>query len=178
MQVSLIVSVIGADRPGLVEQLSTAVTDAGGNWEGSRLVRLGGQFAGMVQVVIPESQQTALEANLSALEAEGLKVTSVHSEESASPTEGGDRIYTLAVVGQDRPGIVSTIAKALAGEGVNVIELATDCKNAPWSGERLFHTTARILLPASVDLDELRNLIEEIAGDLMVELDREAEPTP
>ena len=170
MQVSLIVSVIGTARPGIVEQLSSAVTEAGGNWEGSRLVRLGGQFAGMVQVVLPESQLPALESQLSSLEAAGLKVTSVHSGDQTADASDGTAV-NLEVVGQDRSGIVSTISKVLAEQGVNVIELATDCKNAPMSGERLFHTTAKLGLPASVDLADLRDSIEEIATDLMVELD-------
>ena len=174
MQISLIVSVIGSDRPGLVEQLSAAVTEAGGNWEGSRLGRLGGQFAGMVQVVLPEALLPALKNQLAALEEAGLKVTSVHSGEQDSETNDGTTI-TLEVVGQDRSGIVSTISKVLADQGVNVIELATDCRNAPMSGERLFHTTAKLDMPAFVDLSDLRHSIEEIATDLMVELDLKTE---
>ncbi len=174
MQVSLIVSVIGPDRPGLVEQLSAAVTEAGGNWEGSRLVRLGGQFAGMVQVVLPEGQLNALESQLASLEEAGLKVTSVHSGEQTADTADGTAV-NLEVVGQDRSGIVSTISKVLAETGVNVIELATDCRDAPMSGERLFHTTAKLGLPSSVDLADLKDRIEEIATDLMVELELDAE---
>ena len=52
MKTSVIVTIIGPDRPGLVEQLSRVIADASGNWEGSRMLRLAGQFAGMVQVVI------------------------------------------------------------------------------------------------------------------------------
>tara|TARA_R110002096_G_scaffold82164_10_gene191147 strand:- start:3495 stop:4028 length:534 start_codon:yes stop_codon:yes gene_type:complete len=172
MQVSLIVSVVGSDRPGLVEQLSTAITTAGGNWEGSRLVRLGGQFAGMVQVIIPDSELASLESSLAGLEETGLKVTTVHSGQTSTATESAS-VYLLEVVGQDRPGIVRTIASALASEGVNVIELATDCRQAPMSGECLFHTNAKLLIPESVDSDDLRARIEEIATDLMVELARE-----
>ena len=170
MQVSLIVSVIGPDRPGLVEQLSSAVTQAGGNWEGSRLVRLGGQFAGMVQVILPENQLQALESQLVSLESAGLNVTSVHSGEQTTDAANGTAV-NLEVVGQDRSGIVSTISKVLADQGVNVIELATACKDAPMSGERDFHTTAKLGLPGNIDLADLRYSIEEIATDLIVELD-------
>ena len=60
-------------------------------------------------------------------------------------------------------------SETLAKEGVNVLELATDCRDAPMSGERLFHTTAVISIPETVELDLLRERIESIAGDLMVE---------
>ena len=54
--------------------------------------------------------------------------------------------------------------------GVNVIELATDCSEAPWSGERLFKTNARLIVPEDISGDRLREAVEEIALDLMVEL--------
>lgn len=170
MKSALIVSVVGPDQPGLVERLSRVVTEAGGNWEGSRLIQLGGQFAGMVRVVIPEDQVASLSEKLSRLSENGLAVTVVHSSSDAGSADSSGSIFLLEVVGQDRSGIVAAISEVLAKQEVNVIELATDCREAPWSGERLFHTTATIQAPEGVDLDALRNSVEEIAGDLMVEM--------
>lgn len=170
MKRSLIVSVIGPDRPGLVERLSHVVTAAGGNWEGSRLLQLAGQFAGMVQVVTEEADLPRLEDSLAALEAEGLHVSVVHSGGDPAATGEEGRPLTLEVVGQDRSGIVAAISETLAADGINVLELATDCRDAPWSGERLFHTTARLAAPESTDLDALRDRVESLAGDLMVEI--------
>ena len=48
-----IVTAIGADRPGLVEELSRFIFDRGGNIEDSRMVNLRGQFAMMVLVAGP-----------------------------------------------------------------------------------------------------------------------------
>lgn len=168
MKTSLIVSVVGPDRPGLVEALSRAVTAAGGNWEGSRLVQLGGQFAGVVQVVVTSESVGSLEESLAALEADGLHVSVVHSETVGDAARSGE-VHSLEIVGQDRSGIVAEISRELAAKGVNVIELATDCREAPWSGERLFHTTATVSLPAGTGIDEVRAMIEAVAGDLMVE---------
>ncbi|MDF1659724.1 MAG: hypothetical protein P1U58_19065 [Verrucomicrobiales bacterium] len=169
MNTSLIISVIGPDRPGLVQHLSSAVTASGGNWEGSRLMQLAGQFAGMVQVVIPESQLAALQSELSKLEERGLTVSVIHSGEELRGDETTGKLLTLEVVGQDRSGIVASISETLAGLGVNVTELATDCKPAAWSGETHFFTEATISLPASVSEEELREKIEAISDDLMVE---------
>ena len=74
------------------------------------------------------------------------------------------------MVGQDRQGIVSAITGALARRVVNVIELSTDCSGAPWSGERLFKTTAKLISPQELSPDALREAVEGIAPDLMVEL--------
>ena len=171
MQVSVIVHVIGPDRPGLVEQLSSVVRSASGNWEGSRLMKMGGQFSGMVQVIIENENLPELKSSLADLDSTGLRtsVADVTQSDEASLAESGTA-YDLEVVGQDRQGIVASISAALASLQVNVVELATDCSEAPWSGERLFKTNARLIVPDSVDSSDLLRHIEEIAGDLMVEL--------
>ena len=133
------------------------------------MIRLAGQFSGIVQVVIAAEALPALHEALAVLESAGLQ-TKVHrasGEDSVGETGGA---CALEVVGQDRQGIVSAISGTLARLGVNVIELATDCTQAPWSGERLFKTNARLILPASLDGDTLREQVEAIAPDLMVEL--------
>ncbi|MAS95473.1 MAG: glycine cleavage system protein R [Verrucomicrobiales bacterium] len=171
MQVSVIVHVIGPDRPGLVEQLSAVIRAASGNWEGSRLVQLAGQFSGMVQVVIEEEKVPALRDSLAELEDSGLHTSIAHITKGDEETASDSGLsYDLEVVGQDRQGIVAVISKTLAAEGVNVVELTTDCTLAPWSGERLFKTNARLLVPDSIDAADLLQKIETIAGDLMVEL--------
>ncbi|MEM9018588.1 MAG: ACT domain-containing protein [Verrucomicrobiota bacterium] len=170
MNKALIVSVIGPDRPGLVEQLSQVVTAMGGNWEGSRLVQLGGQFAGMVRVVIDEEKEEQLHRDLDGLKVSGLTISVIHAGDSGEAGEASGEPYELEVVGQDRSGIVAAIAKELASDQVNVIELATDCRPAPWSGETHFHTTAKIAIPSGLEVDTLRQRIESIAGDLMVEI--------
>eukprot|EP01041_Mallomonas_annulata_P034880 gene34880-57733_t len=47
---TLILSVIGSDRPGLTQALANAVLSAGGNWLESHLSRLGGLYVGSVRV--------------------------------------------------------------------------------------------------------------------------------
>jgi glycine cleavage system regulatory protein len=169
MQTSLIVSVIGPDRPGLIEQIASAIAAASGNWEGSRMLRLAGQFSGMVQVVIEEENLPGLDKALAELETSNLHIRILHAGAIETAAENGQAM-TMEVVGQDRQGIVSSISGTLSQLGVNVIELATDCSGAPWSGERLFKTNARLIVPEDITADRLREAIEEIALDLMVEL--------
>ncbi len=169
MKRSVIVSAIGPDRPGLIDRLASVIAGVSGNWEGSRMLRLAGQFTGMVQVVLEEDAVPDLERALGALENEGLqtRVLGVSSDD-----DGGDVGTTLEleVVGQDRQGIVRAISGTLAGLGVNVIELATDCSAAPMSGERLFKTQATLACPAGLEASAVRDAVEAIAMDLMVEL--------
>jgi len=56
VNVSLVLTVIGPDRPGLVESLSQAIAQQEGNWLESRMARMAGQFAGILRVNIEEER--------------------------------------------------------------------------------------------------------------------------
>jgi glycine cleavage system regulatory protein len=167
VNVPLVMTVIGRDRPGLVERVARVVADHGGNWLESRMCRLGGEFAGLLRVHIPEDQRAALAQALQALKDQGLTVI-VRVDTAAAGAAG--RIATLDLVGQDRPGIVKEISRVLAARGLNVEELTTECSSAPMSGEPLFRAQARLFIPAACDLAALRAELERIAADLLVEI--------
>lgn len=170
MQHSLVMTVIGNDRPGLVDSVASIVAEHGGNWLASRMSRLGGQFAGIVQVDVPEKNSQPLTDALKALHARGLTVV-VHSDQPQTVTARQTNI--LEIVGQDRPGIVRQISHTLAEFGVNVEELHTECSSAAMSGETLFKARAVLNIPASCNVSELRQQLERIAADLIVEISLE-----
>ncbi len=164
---SLVVTVIGKDRPGLVESVSAVVEAQGGSWVESRMSRLAGEFAGILRVSVPAAKADGLTRELEALESRGLRVMVERGVEEE--VEEGHAIV-LELIGSDRPGIVHKISEALAARGVNVDELNTECDGAPWSGGALFKAMARLRAPKSLDLDVLRESLEEIASDLMVDI--------
>jgi glycine cleavage system regulatory protein len=164
---SLVVTVIGKDRPGLVEEISAVVEETGGNWVESRMSRLAGEFAGILRVSVAAEQADALTRGLEALEPRGLRVV---VERGAEDVEQEGHVVVLELIGGDRPGIVHKISEALAARNVNVDELNTECEGAPWSGDTLFKATARLRAPSDLDLDQLRKGLEAIAGDLMVDI--------
>lgn len=168
MMTSLVLTVIGTDRPGLVGRLARIVADHGGNWLESRMAHLGGQFAGILHVEVANAGFEALWNALQALEDEGLRLV---MESSAEPSAVTDPIEArLDLVGHDRPGIVAEIAGVLADHGVNVEEWNTQTIAAPMSGEPLFQAHGRVRIPRSADLAELREDLETISHDLMVEV--------
>jgi glycine cleavage system regulatory protein len=161
-------TVIGKDRPGLVDTIARLVAEHDGNWLESRMCRLGGEFAGILRVHVPSHQEPALVQALKTLASQGLTVVVCADQEpSAIPAR---RMARLEVVGQDRPGIVRQISHALAGQGVNVEELETQCASAPMSGEMLFKAQAHVQIPESCNLAQLRQELEEIASDLFVDV--------
>jgi len=167
MHVPLVMTVIGKDRPGLVETVARLVAEHGGNWLESRMCRLGGEFAGILRVHIAKDNQAALEAALRELGQHGLAVqVQVDRGAAAEPLR---RLARLEIVGQDRPGIVQQVSAALALHGVNVEEFSSECTSAPMSGELLFHANITMQIPAACQLADLRREVEKLANDLMVD---------
>ncbi|MEK0085536.1 glycine cleavage system protein R [Benzoatithermus flavus] len=169
---SLTLTLIGRDRPGLVRALSERVAAAGGNWLESHMARLGGQFAGILMVEVPAEAADRLVEDLRGLDAEGLHVT----VERGAPEEAGAtrRAFVLELVGHDRSGIVHEIAEVLARRNVNIEELETEVVSGSFSGESLFKARARLRVPDDVAAEELREALETLANELMVDISLDA----
>jgi glycine cleavage system regulatory protein len=168
MQIPLVMTVISPDRTGLVESIARAVATHGGNWLESRFCRLGGEFAGILRIEIPEEKKTSLLEALEKLQINGLQIL-VRPDQVVSIASAG-RQTTLEIVGADRPGIVREITSALARAGVNVEEFSSEVVSAPMSGETLFKAEARLHLPEQCDLAALKADLEKIAADLLVDV--------
>jgi glycine cleavage system regulatory protein len=164
----VVVTLLGADRPGLVELVAGVVAANGGNWLESRMSRLGGKFAGILRAELPPDRVQAALAALSALEGRGLKV--IAEVAPRADAESGDKQMQLELVGLDRPGIVREISQLLAASGVNVEELVTNRTSAPMSAEMLFEARAHVRVPASMNVASLRAELQRIASDLVVEV--------
>lgn len=164
----VVLTLLGPDRPGLVELVAGVIAAHGGNWLESRMTRLGGKFAGILRAELPAERLPAAMTALAALEGKGLRVYAERAP--AGPPEEPERIMDLELVGLDRPGIVREISQLLAANGVNVEELTTNRKSAPMSGEMLFEARAHVRVPATSDLSLLRAGLERLASDLVVEV--------
>jgi len=167
MQIPLVMTIISPDRTGLVEAVARVVADHDGNWLESRMCRLGGEFAGILRVEIPAGKKTPLLAALQQLQTNGLQIV---IREDAPVAALAGRQTRLEVIGADRPGIVRQIASALARAGVNVEEFSSEVASAPMSGESLFKAVARLHLPVGCDLAALKQELEKIAADLLVDV--------
>ncbi len=163
----LVLTAIGDDKPGLVEQLANTVSRNSGNWLESSMSQLAGKFAGILRVSVPDDQVERLVTELESL-ADSLKLVI----ERVSEEVQGDisQSLTLSLVGNDRPGIIREISAALAKHCVNVEELQTECTIAPMSGETLFNAEACLKIPLDLNLDDLQNELEQIADDLIVDI--------
>ena len=166
MKVSLVMTVIGKDRPGLVEALSAIIEDHGGNWEESRMAQLAGQFAGLLHVHVPAERAGDLETALEGVE--GMRVVVARAPEEVPFSD--THFLELEVHGQDHPGIVHQLSEALASKDISIEELESEVGSAPMTGQKMFQARARLRAPKSVGLEDLTDELEDLAADLMVEV--------
>lgn len=165
--IDLVITLIGPDRPGIVDSVSEVVAAHDGNWLESRMAHLAGKFAGVLCVEVAESRADALEDSLARLEVDGLRLV---VERSAPADEPRRRAMHIELLGLDRPGLLHEVSALLAAHGANVEELATDRTVAAHSGDRMFRADIRVEVPDDVDASAIRDGLERVAADLMVEI--------
>ncbi len=153
---------VGSDRPGLVNEISRAIKDAGANLEDSRMAILGGEFA---IVVLLSGHSSALEAvdRLVQPMADHLQI-SFKDTQALSPGASVRR-YRLEVSGVERPGIVEAVTQLRVGREINLEALASHLAHAPYSGTPTFVLEARLLIPAATGLAELRTALGELCEE-------------
>ena len=172
MMTSLVVTVIGTDRPGIVNLLSDAAQRFGANWAASRMASLAGQFAGIVHFEVSDREAELLASTLRGLTSSDLQFVIAKGETEAAT--GSRRLVRLELVGHDRPGIVWELSGCLARRGVSIEELQTEIASAAMSAERLFKVKALLQIPEGLTNEELRCELEALANEMMVDIEVEA----
>lgn len=170
MQKSVVLTITGTDRTGLVESLAKLIADSRGSWMESRMCSLGGKFAGILRILVPEPGEETLIRSIENLKSEGLSVVIYPDRTLKETASQHTRTVSLSLVGQHRPGIIYQISSALAHQKVNVQELETECTSAPMSGEMIFRASATLEIPDTCRMSELRRELEEIGSELMVDI--------
>jgi glycine cleavage system transcriptional repressor len=164
------VTVIGHDRPGIIADVTEALSGLGGNLEDTSMTILRGHFA-MTLLVATDAQAAAVDEALAPLSADGSLLVSVRGvppEDAAAPLGTS---YVLSVHGADRTGIVAGLTRVLAEAGGNITDLTTRL-----AGD-LYVLVAEVDLPPAVDVAVLADRLGETAQALGVEVAlRPAEP--
>ena len=163
--IDLVITFGANDRKGIVDAISQRVADLNGNWQQSRLIRLGGKFSGLIHVSIDETQLDELKTQLQSINDVTFQIDRIDQVQS--------ELHTLAftIFAHDRPGIVRELSALLSKMGINVLELNTNCESAPMSGEMVFAAELVVELPDGVDEEQLASACESLSDDLMIEFD-------
>lgn len=170
MTTNFVLTVIGDDKPGLVGSLSQIIANNSGNWLESSMSQLAGKFAGILLVSVADKNADRLIEELNGLSSQ---LTLVIEKAEGAIAEVTAQTVQMNLVGNDRPGIVREISSALSNMSVNVEQLNTECVPAPMSGAALFKTKASLKVPTDLALEELQSKLEQLADDLIVEIELE-----
>lgn len=152
----IVISALGSDRAGIVQALSGAVLERGGNILDSRMTVLGGEFA-ILMLVSGETQAIErIQQDQQVLEQE-LGLTVITRRTSARDSSEGGRPYDANVVAMDHPGIVHDIANFFSTRGINIDELNTGTYSAPHTGTAMFSLHLTLNVPAQESAGPLRD---------------------
>ena len=165
---SLVVSIVGADRQGIVSSLAERAQRLGANWAASRMTRLAGEFAGMVHLEVPRENADALATSLRDLASSGLQVVVARSD--GANVTSKLRVVELELVGEDRLGIVSNLTKLLAGRGISIESIHTDIVRSGVSGKQTFKVEAHLLVPSAVSVEALQQEVGSLAREMMLDI--------
>lgn len=162
----MIFTVVGKDKPGLIGSVSQTVFSLGGNWLSSNFSHMAGYFAGFVEVHIPENKQQELIDTLTK-----HPHLQIHLVPGEAATEDNQQTACINIIGNDKPGIVQELSAVLNQFNINIIKFDSGCGSAPNWGGILFNAKAIIAIPEGFDLDPLHDALEEIANDLVVDIE-------
>ncbi|HKJ08342.1 MAG TPA: glycine cleavage system protein R [Gammaproteobacteria bacterium] len=150
-----VISALGGDRPGIVNELSRCILDSGCNIADSRMSVLGGEFAIMLLVVGNWSTIGKLEAQLPRLEQQlGMTITARRTE--ARQPRQSLLPYEVDVVAMDHPGIVHDLANFFSERNINIQDLVTSSYAAAHTGTPMFSVHISVGIPADQHISALR----------------------
>ncbi|MBU2977733.1 ACT domain-containing protein [Alteromonas sp. C1M14] len=161
----LIITIMGKDKPGLVDALAKCVYRHDANWLGSSFAHMAGQFTGFVEVHVPIAKHDELVEALNCLP--DLTVQSVTTAKGPAPFSD---TLSVHIIGNDKPGIVQELTNILNQFSLNIISFTSRCESAPNWGSEMFKAEAVIAVPEAFDDSALQTALEEIANDLVVDI--------
>lgn len=161
----IVLSAIGTDRPGVVNDLSKVILDCGGNIEESRMTALGTEFAMLLLVSGNWHTLGKLEASLDKLSKERDLTVTIKKTKTREHSEKS-MPYAVDVVALDQPGIVFQLAHFFASRDIEIADMATRSYAAAHSGSPMFAVQMNVNVPASVHLSQLREEFLEMCDQL------------
>lgn len=151
----LVLSALGSDRPGIVDQLARAASASGCNIEDSRMTVMGGEFAVLMLVSGTGKAIAAMEQACPAVGHE-LELALVTRRTRPKPRQAAARPYRIVVSALDQPGLVHELANFFASRHINIESLETSTYSAPHTGSQMFALEMTVNVPPDTAVATLR----------------------
>lgn len=161
----IVLSAIGTDRTGVVQDITKAILACGGNIEESRMTTLGTEFAMLLLVSGNWHTLTKLERDLEKL-GETDNLTFSIRKTGERPVKGDSMPYAVDVVALDQQGIVYNLANFFAARNIEIADVSTRRYAAAHTGAPMFAVQMSVDIPSSVHIAQLRDEFLEICDRL------------
>lgn len=161
----IVISAIGTDRTGVVQDLTKVVLACGGNIEESRMTTLGAEFAMLLLVSGNWHTLSRLEQGLDKLCKGGdLQVSIKKTDEK--PSEDNRMPYAVDIVALDQQGIVFNLANFFTSRDIEIADVATRSYAAAHTGATMFAIQMAVNVPSSIHVSQLREEFHELCDQL------------
>jgi len=170
MKVYKILFLIGKDRPGIVDEVSTMLYDHGANIEDSHMAVLGGRFSIMTLFSCDEKRLEKIKGEFDHLTGKGFE-TSLHDAQNPRVISGKSAMpLKLEIQAMDHPGIVREVVHLLHQQNTNIVSLNTSVDYAPLTGAPLFNMTLEALVPEGASITKVKSAISSLSMDKDLDL--------
>jgi glycine cleavage system transcriptional repressor len=167
MPKNIVLTLTGRDKIGIVDNVTSVIAKRDGNVESSRMARLGGEFAMLMLMTVPDKEFANLDQDFQQLRGEGYQISLLQTEDD-SKKYAGWLPYEIEVTGADHEGIIHEISHHLASQGINIENMDTSSAPAPMSGTPLFMMKGVVLVPPRLNFHVWSDALEEIGDKLNV----------
>jgi len=165
MTTKLVISALGKDRPGIVDQLSNIVYNHKLNIEDSRMTVLGGEFAILLLVSGEQISIDTFQEQLGEIE-QTLQMRLLLKATTEPKVNENTIPYSVEVTALDNPGIVNNIANFFSDRNINIVNLQTERYAAPHTGSPMFTLHMTIGVSANTNIAQLRDAFMEVCDEL------------
>jgi len=174
MTQSLAITAIGADRPGIVNELTEVLLNAKLNIQDSRMSILGGEFAIILLVKGDAASISHITSNKDRLE-QSLNLSLLIKPTSDTNARDAHIRYHIEVEGMDNPGIVHTLTRYLSQQQINIVNMQTDSSHAAHTGSPMFNVYMLVDIPADKNIEQLKEEFSRQCDALNMDVDFTAE---
>ncbi|MDJ0624190.1 MAG: ACT domain-containing protein [Desulfocapsaceae bacterium] len=164
MKSVFITTITGPDSPGIIKSLAETTRGIGGEWETSKVMKLGGQFAALMKVLIAEESSSALKEEL---EKQFPQLVFKHAEVVSAEVQATKTI-NLEIDCKDRPGLTKDINNILANLDLVVENMEFNRVHVSSIGETMFNARLALAVAESVNDEAVAEEIESLSDDVRV----------
>ncbi len=159
-----LINAFGKDKPGIVAEVSKILYENGFNLENSTMSRLADEFTIML-VVYTEKDFTTDEVKKLFLPVKDKLGLNIYVKEIDYKEEDKkDTLYKVIVYGGDKPGIVYKVAKLLAENNINIVDMTTE------KAQDIYVLITDVEIPDGIDFEEFRAKIKQLQYDIDVDI--------